>query len=130
MSSLDTRQLLTQQIENFINEMCDVFPDIKSLQIYRQQFEILKSLSSRVIVEGFSTYVLPHKDKIMNEEENFFRNGGGQDFVQGDMVKFRDTMSDIWNERLSDGNKKVCWKYFKVFVLLCERYKNQIENGL
>lgn len=130
MSSLDTRQLLTQQIENFINEMCDVFPDIKSLQIYRQQFEILKSLSSRVIVEGFSTYVLPHKDKIMNEEENFFRNGGGQDFVQGDMVKFRDTMSDIWNERLSEGNKKVCWKYFKVFVLLCERYKNQIENGL
>ena len=130
MSSSDTRQLLTQQIENFINEMCDVFPDIKSLRIYKQQFEILKSLSSRVIVEGFSTYVLPHKDKIMNEEEDFFRNGGGQDFVQGDMVKFRDTMSDIWNERLSEGNKKVCWKYFKVFVLLCERYKNQIENGL
>lgn len=130
MSSSDTRQLLTQQIENFINEMCDVFPDIKSLRIYQQQFEILKSLSSRVIVEGFSTYVLPHKGKIMNEEEDFFRNGGGQDFVQGDMVKFRDTMSDIWNERLSEGNKKVCWKYFKVFVLLCERYKNQIENGL
>jgi hypothetical protein len=130
MSSSDTRQLLTQQIENFINEMCNVFPDIKSLRIYQQQFEILKSLSSRVIVEGFSTYVLPHKDKIMNEEEDFFRNGGGQDFVQGDMVKFRDTMSDIWNERLSEGNKKVCWKYFKVFVLLCERYKNQIENDL
>jgi len=130
MSSSETRELLTRQIENFIDEMCQVFPDIRSLQIYRQQFEILKSLSSRVIVEGFSTYVLPHKDKIMNEEEDFFRNGGGQDFVKGDMVKFRDTMSDIWNERLSEGNKKVCWKYFKVFVLLCERYKHQIENDL
>jgi hypothetical protein len=130
MSSSETRELLTRQIENFIDEMCQVFPDSRSLQIYRQQFEILKSLSSRVIVEGFSTYVLPHKDKIMNEEEDFFKNGGGQDFVKGDMVKFRDTMSDIWNERLSEGNKKVCWKYFKVFVLLCERYKHQIENGL
>jgi hypothetical protein len=130
MSSSETRELLTRQIENFIDEMCQVFPDSRSLQIYRQQFEILKSLSSRVIVEGFSTYVLPHKDKIMNEEVDFFKYGGVQDFVKGDMVKFRDTMSDIWNERLSEGNKKVCWKYFKVFVLLCERYKHQIENGL
>jgi hypothetical protein len=34
-------------------------------------------------------------------------------------------MSEIWLEKLSEENKKICWKYFKVFVLLSERYMQE-----
>ena len=60
----------------------------------------------------------------MTENEDFFKGGGGQEFLNGNdsLTKFRDTMSEIWLEKLSEENKKICWKYFKVFVLLSERY--------
>ena len=126
---MTTRQIFLKQIESFIEEMCTIFPEIKSLQVFKQQYEMLKSVNSKVIIENFITYVIPHKSEIMGENEEFFKQGGGQEFVKGDLIKFRNTMSDIWNEKLSDENKKIAWKYFKVFVLLAEKYMKEQGQG-
>lgn len=122
---MTTRQIFLKQIESFIEEMCTIFPEIKSLQVFKQQYEMLKSVNSKVIIENFITYVIPHKNEIMAENEEFFKQGGGQEFIKGDLIKFRNTMSDIWNEKLSEENKKIAWKYFKVFVLLAEKYMKE-----
>lgn len=121
---MSTRQVFMKQIENFIEEISILFPDIKSIKVFRHQYEMVKMTNPKILIESFIQYIYPHKKEIMMENEDFFKAGGGQDFLQGNdsLTKFRDTMSEIWLEKLSDENKSICWKYFKVFVLLSERY--------
>ena len=121
---MTTRQVFMKQIENFIEEISILFPDIKSIKLFRHQYEMVKMTNPKVLIENFIQYVYPHKREIMKENEDFFKLGGGQEFLNGNdsLTKFRDTMSEIWLEKLSEENKKICWKYFKVFVLLSERY--------
>ena len=121
---MTTRQIFMKQIENFIEEISILFPDIKSIKLFRHQYEMVKMTNPKVLLESFIQYVYPHKTQIMTENEDFFKAGGGQEFLNGNdsLTKFRDTMSEIWLEKLSIENKKICWKYFKVFVLLSERY--------
>ena len=113
-----------KQIENFIEEISILFPDIKSIKLFRHQYEMVKMTNPKVLLESFIQYVYPHKSEIISENEDFFITGGGQEFLIGNdsLTKFRDTMSEIWLEKLSEENKKICWKYFKVFLLLSERY--------
>ena len=124
---MTTRQIFMKQIENFIEEISILFPDIKSIKLFRHQYEMVKMTNPKVLLESFIQYVYPHKNQIMSENEDFFKEGGGQEFLNGNdsLTKFRDTMSDIWLEKLSEENKKICWKYFKVFVLLSERYMQE-----
>jgi len=125
-----TKQVFLQQLENFIEEMCIIFPEMKSLQVFKQQYEMIKMADSKKLIEYFIQYILPHKENIMNENEDFFKSGGGQDFLQGknQLIKFRDTMSEIWIQKLTDENKAICWKYFKIFVLLSEKYVREIQS--
>ena len=118
------KEVFMRQIENFIEEIQLIFPEIKSIKIFRQKYELVKMTNPTYLIEGFIEYILPHKEEIMSENEDFFKGGGGQDFIKGNdsLIKFRDTMSEIWLQRLSEENKMICWKYFKVFVLLSERY--------
>ena len=113
-----------KQIENFTEEISILFPEIKSIKLFRHQYEIVKMTNPKVLIESYIQYIYPHKKEIMEENEDFFLKGGGQEFLIGNdsLTKFRDTMSEIWCEKLSEENKKICWKYFKVFVLLSERY--------
>ncbi len=121
---MTTKEIFMKQIENFSEEISILFPEIKSIKLFRHQYELVKMTNSKVLIESFIHYIYPHKSEIMSENEEFFKAGGGQDFLVGNdsLTKFRDTMSEIWLEKLSEENKKICWKYFKVFVLLSERY--------
>ena len=56
------------------------------------------------------------------------RDGGGQDELKDTSgLKFRDNLKILWLDNMSEENKEIVWKYFKVFVLLCEKYV--IEQG-
>jgi hypothetical protein len=59
----------------------------------------------------------------MQQDENFFLSGGGQEEIKDTSgLKFRDNLTKLWIAEMSDENKEIIWKYFKIFVLLCEKY--------
>jgi hypothetical protein len=122
---MDVKKIFLKQIEDFTEEMINIFPEIKSLQVFKTQYEVFKSMNSTLIIENFIKYVLPHKDKILKEDEAFFLNGGGQENVKGELMKFANVMADIWMNKMSEENKQIAWKYFKVFVILSEKYMEQ-----
>jgi hypothetical protein len=127
-----TLTIFMKQIENFIEEISIIFPDITSIKVFRHQYDMLKMVNPRVLIENFIRYVYPHKTEIMSENEDFFLRGGGQEFLNGNesLTKFRDTMSEIWLQKLSEENKTICWKYFKVFILLSEKYIKETQMTL
>lgn len=122
---MNVKQIFLKQLEDFIDEMCTIFPEVKKLQVFKTQYEMMKAMNSTIIIENFYTYVIPHKDKILNEDEDFFINGGGQENVSGDLIKFRDLMTDIWMNKMTPENKVIAWKYFKVFVVLSQKYNDE-----
>ena len=121
-----SKQLLLQQIDNLLNDLCNTFPNNKEILLFKEKYNLLKSVNSKIIVEYFISYIYPHKDNILNEKESFFLDGGGQEEIKNEKgLKFRDNIKILWCSEMSDQNKDIVWKYFKIFILLCEKYINE-----
>ena len=119
--------MFLKQIDNFINELCIIFPKSKDILVLSEKYNIIKSVNSNLIIEYFVIYIYPHKNKIEEKDESFFIEGGGQDEIKDTSgLKFRDNIKTLWINEMSDENKEIIWKYFKLFMLLCEKYI--IEN--
>lgn len=117
------KQIFLQQIDNFIEELCTIFSNNSEIQLFGQKYEIIRSANSKIVIEYFIQFVYPNKKEIMNCDETFFLNGGGQEeLTDNSGLKLRDNIKNLWINEMSDENKEIIWKYFKVFIKLCEKY--------
>ena len=118
------KQIFLQQVENFINELVTIFPSNGEILIMKEKIGFLKSFNSNLIIENFIEFVYPLKSKIMEQNEDFFLNGGGQEEVieEDGGINFRNNIRSLWINQMSNENKEIIWKYFKIFVLLIEKY--------
>lgn len=124
---MSVKQIFLQQTDNFINELCTIFPKNSDILLFREKYNLLRSANSKLVIEYFVKYIYPHKNKILAQDESFFLEGGGQEELKGNNgLKFRDNIKTLWVGEMSDQNKDIVWKYFKIFVILCEKYI--IEN--
>jgi hypothetical protein len=120
---MSVKQIFLQQIDNFLNELCNLFSKNNELLLLREKYNLLKSANSKLVIEYFIKYIYPFKSKIVNQEEVFFLEGGGQDDIKDNSgLKLRDNIRNLWISEMSDDNKEIIWKYFKIFILLCEKY--------
>jgi hypothetical protein len=120
---MSVKQILLQQIDNFINELCAIFPKSNDILLFREKYIMVKSANSKLVIEYFIQFIYPLKKKIMDQDESFFLDGGGQEEIKDTSgLKFRDNIKTLWISEMSDDNKEVIWKYFKIFVILCEKY--------
>ena len=124
---MSVKQIFLQQTDNFMNELCNIFSNNGEILLFREKYNLIRSTNSKLIIEYFVQFVYPHKKKIMEQDETFFLNGGGQEEIKDTSgLKFRDNLTKLWLNDMSDQNKEIIWKYFKIFILLCEKYI--IEN--
>jgi hypothetical protein len=120
---MSIKQTFLQQTDNFINELCTIFPKNNAILLFREKYTFIRTANSKLILEYFVNYIYPFKQKIMDQDESFFLDGGGQDEIKDTSgLKFRDNIKSLWIEEMSDENKEIIWKYFKIFILLCEKY--------
>jgi hypothetical protein len=124
---MSVKQIFLQQTDNFITELCTIFPNNSDILLFREKYNLLRSANSKLVIQYFVQYIYPYKDKILVQDESFFLEGGGQEELKGNSgLRFRDNIKKIWIGEMSDQNKDIVWKYFKIFVILCEKYI--IEN--
>jgi hypothetical protein len=120
---MSVKQIFINQITNFIDELCTIFSTNNEILLFREKYLILKSANSTLVIEYFIKYIYPFKQVIMNNDERFFLDGGGQDEIKDSSgLKFRDNIKKLWINEMSEDNKEIIWKYFKIFILLCEKY--------
>lgn len=125
---MSIKQVIIQQITNFINELNSTFPNNKDLMIFKEKYEMLKSINSQLILDHFIQFIYPHKKRIVSQDDTFFLEGGGQEEIKDkNGLNMRDNLKDLWTNQMSDDNKVVVWKYFKTFILLIEKYI--VENA-
>jgi hypothetical protein len=124
---MSIKQIFLQQTDNLINELCNIFPKHNDILLFREKYNLIKSANSKLVVDYFVMYIYPFKQKIIDEDESFFLDGGGQDEIKDiSGLKLRDNIKNLWIGEMSNENKIIIWKYFKTFIILCEKYI--IEN--
>lgn len=117
------KQTFILQIDNFLNELCTIFPDNGEILLLNEKYILIKSANSNLVIEYFLEFIYPFKNQIISEDEKFFISGGGQEDIKNNSgLKFRDNIKKLWISEMSDENKVIIWKYFKIFILLSEKY--------
>ena len=120
---MSVKNIIINQISNFIDELDSTFPNNKDIMIFKEKYSMLKSINSQLILDYFIQFIYPHKKRIMEQDDNFFLEGGGQEELKDkNGLNMRDNLRDLWTNKMSDENKVVVWKYFKTFILLIEKY--------
>ena len=120
---MSIKNTLLQQIDNFMEDFLKIFPHKVEIQLFIQKYNLIRSANSNLVIQYFIEYIYPHKKQILEQDENFFIIGGGQEELKDNNgLKLRDTMKNLWVSETSNENKDIIWKYFKIFILLSEKY--------
>ncbi len=130
-SLVQIRTVFIQQLDSFVEEISGLYPDEKEIMLFAEKYKLIKGVNNKMIIEGFIQYVLPLKAQILEKNEDFFLNGGGQEDVNKDdySMKLRDIIKNVWMNKMTDVNKEIIWKYFTVFVKLSEKYAIELMKG-
>ena len=120
---MSTKQIIITQITNFINELCTTYPDKKDMIVFQEKFNMVKGINSQLVIDYFIKYIYPFKDMIVNQNVDFFIDGGGQEESSDKYgLRLRDNLTNLWKNEMNEENKKIVWKYLKTFILLIEKY--------
>jgi len=122
------------QVENLLNDLTKIFPDFIDLKIFREKFNIVKSTNPKLILLVFLKYAYPYKKKVLDQDEAFFfffdltqevtnnkdiqKDGN----VDSDYILTKALgIKELWSI-MTEQQKQTVWTYFKVLMVLCERY--------
>ena len=96
----------------FLVELHKTFPDEKSIKKMLTSFDLLKSTSPRLLVNGFMQSVKPHADMVSAKNEEFILvHSKDIDFLSEiDIVR-------LW-KKMNDGTKDAVWQYLQTLYML------------
>lgn len=119
---MDYLEKFNDTFREMIQDLVNVFPQDSELRMYKLGLEAVLFADRHVISKVFYNEIAtPYGDKIKNQDESFFLEKDYQEFGHyenvGDIVR---KLKGCWME-LSDDNKEVIWKYFKVLSVLSQR---------
>ena len=115
------------QLEAFSKEICEVFPQDTDLKLGHNMIILLKRTNPRKLLEIYDIYLEDFKDKIISRDESFFIDHDFSDIAAKNnkreytfslVIKLK----EYWSQ-LSDNNKDIIWKYFKVLNQLSDKLK-------
>ena len=104
----------------FIDELIEQFPNEQDLIVTRVVFD--NQLPVNVIADSFILHVLPHKQMIIDRNENFFLENDNI-FGMLDSSKVLH-FKKLWvSNKLDDDDRTIIWKWFDTFCSLVEAYQ-------
>ena len=127
------------QLENLLNDLSDTFPDFMDIKIFREKYYLAKSANPKMIILIFLKYIYPYKEQILERNENFFLSDSLTDNItnnkdiQNELGTDNDfiltkalNLKTLWT-KMNEQHKETLWTYFRVLVVLCEKYvKEQV----
>lgn len=122
------------QLENMLNDLSNAFPDFMDIKIFREKYYLAKSSNPRMIILVFLKYIYPYKKQIINKDEQFFLSDDLTENVKNNKDLQKESGADneyiltkalnlktLWSD-MDEQHKDTLWTYFKVLIILCERY--------
>jgi hypothetical protein len=116
-------RLFKDRLEAFLNVLIEQFPKEKDLVIFQLAVRG-NMLDMDVALRNFTRVIIPHKDMVLNKDEEFFLTKcktllSGTD-VKADQV---DHFKRIWTSTtLNDDDRENLWKWFRLFLKIAIEY--------
>ena len=109
----------------FNDELIETFPEENEFKISKNGILLLKKANPRKIVNIFKIYTKLYREKIINQDDNFFLQNDYNDVLYNDSQKedvffLIDKLKNYW-QILSDSNKKNIWKYLNTLLCLSDK---------
>lgn len=134
-------QRFNTQLENMLDDLIRIFPDAKDIKVYREKFLLARGANSQLVLLVFLKYVYPYKQKIFDRDEDFFLSDNlTNEITNNDEIR-KETEADseyiltkalglkgLW-KRMDEEQRDTLWTYFRVLVVLCERYVNDMNKS-
>jgi hypothetical protein len=95
----------------FIDELSEQFPTEPSLQLAKA---FIKDTDSSELMNKYKMFVLPHRDLVESENEDFFKKSDWFYNMTSPAKVF--SIKDIWeSDKLDNEDKTMVWQWFKLF---------------
>ena len=104
------------QILRLVDELIEIYPEDFDFKTFKNSLDMLKRANARAPLELFQQHIYIHKEKILNNDFSHQAEGNSEKFLQ-----IVTKLKQYWLD-MSSNTKESIWKYFKVFIILCERY--------
>jgi hypothetical protein len=123
MTNTELETLFKDNLEKFLDIMIQQFPSEKDFKLLQLGLKTKMILASKAL-KGFAQVIIPHKDMVLNRDENFF------------LEKCKDLLADtdvdaeqvnhfkrIWtSDDLKEEDRDNLWRWFKLFLNIALRY--------
>ena len=111
-----------EQLLNFLQEMCKLFPEDKKLSTFYFTVDLMKKANPRELMNQFREYAYPFKQQILAKDENFFIQNTFSDIQDKSSMSEMMRLKEIWTSgKLTARDKECIWNYFKVFMYLIDK---------
>ncbi len=114
--------IFRNNIVTFLDELIEQFPEETDFLYIRVFFKDQANIEE--VMGHFIVNILPKKDKIKDRNDAFFLNDNDLlSNFNGDKVNH---FKKMWLcDRLDIDEKEIVWKWWDIFVLLAEKYKQK-----
>ena len=101
----------------------------KELRLIKDKFNLVRRTNPVKVIEGILVWVYPYKQQIMDEDESFFLGKKYEDDTknEGHLVKSL-RIKELWETDMDENTKNTLFNYFKVFIVLSEKYVAEKMN--
>ena len=97
-------------LQEFLNELCETFPEETTIRKYKNKFELTKSTKPRLALDKVMPDLSKHSQAITMRDESLFTNQSN--IIDGI------NLQKLWTSGISDNTKKVIWDYLNTLLML------------
>ena len=122
MDSAELLKVYYSQLDDFLVQLIELYPNNINIKKYKEYIQISKKIKPRFIIEKLFEYVSPHKDLLLEKNENYFlemkygENEGGDDAT----IMYALDLKTLW-ENSSDSTKESIFNYLILFYKMGEK---------
>ena len=108
--------LFNNNMSLFLIDLIELFPTNSKLQEAKKNQDIIIMMDSEYTIKMFKNNLYMYKKDIIEHNEKIIKKN-----------TFLNTMniSVLWDS-LNNENREICWKYLECFVVLCNKYYDNI----
>jgi hypothetical protein len=111
---MSTIESFNDMMTNFLNELCETFPEDEKLYEAKMGFAVCRTTHPRWTLDQFMDSVKPYAEKLMAKDESFIL----QDTEKIEALKDLH-IKDLWNaEGVSDTTRGAVWQYMQSLYIL------------
>jgi len=110
------------QLENFINELSELFPKDTDIAFAKNTIYLLKKTNPKKTSKIFKSYMNKFEDQINNKNEDFFLNRNYNDIHDGVKSSLNTVMNlkKYWKS-MTNNTRNNIWLYLQILIKISKK---------